>query len=205
MTGSNLRLVALSALFASGAAFSAGPAKEAPVATSEDVYLPMKLEAGVWDAEVIFYTDGKPAGHDTGVQVNQLLANGHWITNDFRIAASKEFPVYQGHGVWGYDTVAKTYVDTWVDTNDLSVRTDYGYWQADKQKMTWSSKQNDGKGHFVDYRMIEEFKGEKRTLTISQLGLATPVEHLLISMEFTRRKPGVEHPSTGQAGESLSK
>ncbi len=26
--------------------------------------------------------------------------------------------------MWGYDPVAKTYVNTWVDTNDLPVRTD---------------------------------------------------------------------------------
>ena len=106
----------------------------------------MKLEAGVWDADVTFYNADKVAGHDTGVQVNEPMVNGHWITNDFHIAASKEFPVYQGHGVWDYDTVAKTYVDTWVDTNDLSVRTDCGFWKADTQTMTWSSKQNDGNG-----------------------------------------------------------
>ena len=35
--------------------------------------------------------------------------------------------------------------------------------------------------------MIEEFKGDKRTLAIYQLGLAKPVEHLLLSMDFTRR------------------
>lgn len=188
MTSSKLVCLALLALDVSGAAFGAETAGETPSAIAADVYLPMKLEEGTWDAEVTFYTADKPTGHDTGVQINELLANGHWITNDFRIAASKEFPAYQGHGVWGYDTVAKTYVDTWVDTNDLSVRTDYGFWQADTQTMTWSSKQSDGKGHFVDYRMIEEFKGEKRSLTIYQLGLANPIQHLLIKMDFTRRK-----------------
>ncbi len=184
--------IIVSMLVASGSVFSAIPTPEAAPALSADVYLPMKLEVGTWDADVTFYTDDKPAGHDTGIQVNELLGNGHWITNDFRIAASKEFPAYQGHGVWGYDKVAKTYVDTWVDTNDLSVRTDYGFWQADTQTMTWSSKQNDGKGHFVDYRMIEEFKGEKRSLAIYQLGLAKPVEHLLIKMEFKRRPAPIQ-------------
>ncbi|MEO5558317.1 MAG: DUF1579 family protein, partial [Dokdonella sp.] len=121
MTPSTASFIALSALFASGAAFSASNATEAPSKTSPDIYLPMTLEAGTWDADVTFYSEGKPPAHDTGVQVNELLGNGHWITNDFRIAASKEFPAYQGHGIWGYDTVAKTYVDTWVDTNDLSV------------------------------------------------------------------------------------
>ena len=183
------KVLFFAALMSSGGAFSATAAPEAPTSLSADVYVPMKLEEGIWDADITFYTDDKPSGHDTGVQVNELLGNGHWITNDFRIAASKEFPAYQGHGVWGYDTVAKTYVDTWVDTIDLAVRTDYGFWQADKQIMTWSAKQSDGQGHFVDYRMIEEFKGEKRTLSIYQLGLAKPVEHLLIKMEFTRRKP----------------
>ena len=61
----------------------------------------MKLEAGVWDADVTFYNADKVAGHDTGVQVNEPMVNGHWISNDFHIAASKEFPVYQGHGVLG--------------------------------------------------------------------------------------------------------
>ena len=192
MSSLKAMFIATAILLVSNSAFSVASTPEGSPAISADVYLPMTLEVGTWDAEVTFYKDGKPAGHDAGIQVNELLGNGHWITNDFRIAASKEFPAYQGHGVWGYDTVAKTYVDTWVDTNDLSVRTDYGFWQADKKTMTWSSKQNDGKGHFVDYRMIEEFNGEKRSLTFYQLGLATPVEHLLIKMDFTRRSVSVE-------------
>ncbi len=59
-----------------------------------------------------------------GMQANTLLSNGHWIVNAFTIPATDKFPVYEGHGVWGYDPVAKTYVDTWVETNDLAVRTD---------------------------------------------------------------------------------
>lgn len=197
MTPSTLRFVALSALLATAALSAPCHAAESASALPADLYVPMMLEEGTWDADVTFYTDDKPSARDTGVQVNTLLGNGHWITNDFRIAASKQFPAYQGHGVWGYDPVAKTYVDTWVDTNDLSVRTDYGFWQADKQTMTWSAKQNDGKGHFVDYRMIEEFKGDHRTLTVYQLGLALPTQHLLIKLEFKRRKSGSAGRGTG--------
>ena len=62
--------------------------------------------------------------------------------------------------------VAKTYVDTWVDTNDLAVRTDYGFWYEPEKTMVWSSKQNDGQGHFVDYRMTEEFKGDTRDVHV---------------------------------------
>ena len=151
-------------------------------------YAPMTLEAGTWDADITFYESDKPASKGVGVQTNTLLINGHWITNDFRMPADGKFPAYQGHGVWGYDPVAQTYVDTWVDTNDLSVRTDYGYWQPKEKIMTWSSKQADGKGHFIDYRMIEEFKGDTRILTFYQLGIAKPTPHILIQMVFTRRK-----------------
>ncbi len=154
---------------------------------SPEIYAPISMEEGTWDADVTFFENDKPSGQAKGVQVNSLLANGHWITNDFRIPGNGTFPPYQGHGVWGYDPVAKTYVNTWVDTNDLSVRTDYGYWQSKEMTMVWSSKQNDGNGHFVDYRMVEEFKGDSRVFTVYQLGIVTPNPHPLVKITFTRR------------------
>lgn len=152
-----------------------------------DLHLPLRLEAGTWDAEVTFYEDGKPSGTARGVQVNTLLANGHWIVNDFRIAATDKLPAYQGHGVWGFDPVAKTYVNTWVDTNDRAVRTDYGYWHAPEQTMAWSAKQSDGEGHFVDYRMTEKFEGATRTFTVHQLTMVTARPVQLLRIVFTRR------------------
>jgi len=163
------------------------PARAADTAVAPAAYEPIVMEAGTWDAEVTFFEDDKPSGQAKGVQVNTLLVNGHWITNDFRIPASDRFPAYQGHGVWGYDPVARTYVNTWVDTNDLSVRTDYGYWQPKEQTMVWSSKQNDGNGHFIDYRIVEEFKGEVRLFSFYQLGIAKPNPHPLVKITFTRR------------------
>jgi len=152
-----------------------------------ETYLPITMEVGTWDADVTFFEGGKANGKAKGLQVNKLLANGHWITNEFTIPAVDSFPAYEGHGVWGYDTVAKTYVNTWVDTNDVAVRTDYGFWQPKEQLMTWSSKQSDGAGHFVDYRMTEEFKGNVRILSVYQVGMAKLVLHPLVKIVFTRR------------------
>lgn len=174
-------------LLACAATLPLAPASATDAAIPPDVYAPIAMEEGTWDAEVTFYTDDKPSGEAKGVQVNALLANGHWITNDFRIPAADKFPPYQGHGVWGYDPVARTYVNTWVDTNDRTVRTDYGYWQAKEQTMTWSSKQTDGNGHFVDYRFVEEFKGDTRLFTVYQLGIVKPNPHPLLKITFTRR------------------
>jgi hypothetical protein len=53
--------------------------------------------------------------------------------------------------------------------------------------MVWSSKQNDGNGHFIDYRLVEEFKGDTRIFTISQLGIVKPNPHILVRIVFTRR------------------
>lgn len=161
-----------------------------PVIAAEnapDVHLPLRLEAGTWDADVSLFEDGKPTGEAKGVQVNTLLANGHWVVNDFSIAATAKFPVYQGHGVWGFDPVAKTYVNTWVDTNDRTVRTDYGFWHAPQQTMVWSSKQSDGEGHFVDYRMTEEFRGDARTFTVHQLAMVSARPILLLRIVFKKR------------------
>ncbi len=152
------------------------------------IYTPLRMEEGTWDAEVTFYESDKESGHATGVQTNTLLTNGHWMVNDFKIPASDKFPAYEGHGVWGYDPVAKTYVDTWVDTNDLTVRTDYGFWNEKDKTMIWSSKQSDGKGHFIDYRITEEFKGDLRVFTFYQLGMATPNPHPLVKIVFKKRK-----------------
>jgi len=154
-----------------------------------DRHAPLAMEAGTWDADVTFYADDKPSGTAKGVQVNTLLANGHWITNDFRIPATDKLPAYQGHGVWGWDPAARTYVNTWVDTNDGAVRTDYGYWNEKEQTMVWSSKFNDANGHFIDYRITEEFKGDTRIFTFHQLGIVKPNPHPLVRIVFTKR-PG---------------
>jgi hypothetical protein len=164
------------------------PALARADAASDAIYAPIQLEVGTWDASITFYENDKPTSKGTGVQVNTLLVNGHWIVNQFNVPAAGKFPAYEGHGVWGYDPVARTYVDTWVDTNDSSVRTDYGYWDAATSTMTWSAKQPDGAGHFIDYRMVEQFKGATRTLTMYQLGMTNSTAHPLVKIVFTRRK-----------------
>lgn len=166
---------------------AAGNLAAPTTASAVDVYAPLKMESGIWDAEVTFFEAGKPSGQARGVQVNTLLVNGHWIVNDFSIPAEGKRPAYQGHGVWGFDPVAKTYVNTWVDTNDLATRTDYGYWDAPNQTMVWSTKQNNGEGLFVDYRAKEEFRGDTRIFTFYQLGMTSGTSHLLVKIVFTRR------------------
>jgi hypothetical protein len=166
-------------------------AAQAPVAAPapEARYLPMQMEAGVWDADITFFdAKGAVTGKAAGVQTNALLRNGHWVTNEFKVPATDKFPAFEGHGVWGFDPVAKTYVDTWVDTNDGAVRTGYGYWSESDKTMTWSAKQPNGQGLFVDYRYVVKFDGDVRTLTFYQIALKTTTAYKLAEMVFRKRK-----------------
>jgi len=181
-----------SVVVAALAAFTCATGSAEPNPSLTAIYGPLAMEEGVWDADVTFYENDKPGAHALGVQTNTMLANRHWMVNELRIPATDKTPAYEGHGVWGYDPVAKTYVNTWVDTNDLGVRTDYGFWYETENTMVWSSKHNDGKGHFVDYRIVEQFKGDVRILTFYQLGLATPTPHPLVKIVFTRRKANAQ-------------
>jgi hypothetical protein len=179
-------------LFVSCMVLSASVQSE-PATVPESLYAPLHMEVGTWDAAVQYFEDDKPSGTASGVEVNTLLLNGHWIVNDFKIPATDKVPAYQGHGVWGYDPVAKTYVNTWVDTNDQTVRTDYGFWSEVDTTMVWSSKQNDGNGHYIDYRLVEEFKGQERVVTVVQLGLVKSNPHPLLKIVFTKKEVDTTH------------
>ena len=88
----------LVAVALTASAARAGEAQTAP-AIPADVYAPLVMEEGTWDADVTFHESEKPSGRATGVQVNTLLANGHWMVNPFTITAHGKLPAHEGHGV----------------------------------------------------------------------------------------------------------
>lgn len=151
-------------------------------------YSPIAMEAGNWSADITFFdpATGKVVGHSKGTQKNVMLINKHWVTNDFDVPADGKNPEFQGHGVWGYDPVAKTFVDTWVDIHDGAVRTDYGYWDAAKQTMYWAAKQSDGQGDYIDWRLVEKFQGDTRILEFYQVAMESGKPLLIASMKFSR-------------------
>lgn len=169
---------------------TAAIAAEAP---DPELYRPVQLQAGVWDVDIQFFdpATGQANGNARGVQTNVLLQNGHWVTNDLVVhgpdgAAAKA--AFQGHGVWGWDPVARQYVDTWVDTNDGAVRTDFGHWDAKARTMYWTALQPDGAGHSVNYRMTETYEKEgQRTLSFFQVALQSGRLVKMAEMRFTRR------------------
>lgn len=182
------------ALLYAACAHAGGTPPRAPAAALPN-YEPIALQQGTWDAQVTFFdpATGLPSGGATGVQTNKLLANGHWVVNELQIAGPNGQPgvAFEGHGVWGWDPVAKQYVDTWVDTNDGAVRTDYGFWNADTRTMVWTALQPDGAGHSVNYRMTEAYERDgSRTLSFFQVALQSGRLVKLAEMHFARRDGG---------------
>jgi hypothetical protein len=91
-------------------------------------------DVGTWDAEIVMRFPGAPA-HQTskGVSVNRLVAGGLWLVCDFK----NETTGFEGHGVYGYDTLQKKYVASWVDPMRSFLAPMEGTWDAGKRTMTF--------------------------------------------------------------------
>jgi hypothetical protein len=75
----------------------------------------LQKDAGTWDAIVKVYPmeDADPI-ESKGVEKNELLKGGMWLTSHFDGEAAGT--PFSGVGTTGYDPIEKKYVGTWVDS-----------------------------------------------------------------------------------------
>ena len=77
-------------------------------------HLAMKDQAGTWKATAKMYFDpAKPPVVSTGTETNTLVAGGLWLRSELK--AEMMGQPYEGHGLFGYDTLQHAHVGTWVD------------------------------------------------------------------------------------------
>ena len=75
----------------------------------------MKALEGTWDATFkVFGEPGKPPMEGKGVEVNTRILGGFWLQSE--VTADMGGMPFQGRGLFGYDTMAKKHVGTWVDS-----------------------------------------------------------------------------------------
>ena len=111
-----------------------------------------------------------------------MLAGGRWMRNDFQLDG------YAGHGTWGWDPREGRYVGIWVDSNSDYVRLDEGSYDPATRTLTWTSELRQPEPHPpAKYRMIEEFRGDTRVLTMTAIGPKTGKVVPLGKITFTRR------------------
>jgi len=145
----------------------------------------LALEEGVWDAEIEFpaAAPGAAPVRAHGVQTNAFVTGRGWIKNDFVVDAN-----YGGHGTWGYDPRKGKYVGVWVDSNQDYLRIDEGSYDAATQTMTWTSELRQPEPYPpAAYRMVEQFRGDRRVLTMTAIGAKSGKEVPLGTITFTRR------------------
>jgi len=87
-------------------------------------------DVGTWDAEIEAFQPGG-VQKSRGVMTSRLLG-GRWLVADFKNETG-----FEGHGIYGYDPEAKSYVGTWVDSMRGFLVTGRGQWDAEKRTMTF--------------------------------------------------------------------
>ena len=196
-----MRLPMLSMLIVLGVSVASGAAADpaATAASTEPASAPeldlVKLEVGTWDALVEFppaSPDAKPT-YARGVQTNTLVPGGRWIRNDIEVE-----PSYAGHGTWGWDPRRQRYVGIWVDSNTDYVRLDEGRYDEATRTLTWESELRQPDPHPpAKFRLVEEFRGDTRVLTMTAIGPKTGKVVPLGKITFTRR---VATPAAAASG-----
>lgn len=147
----------------------------------------MKAVEGTWDAIAkMSFEPGKPPMESKGVEVNTLILNGLWLQTEF--SADLGGVPFHGRGLFGYDSIAKKHVGTWVDNS--------GDWQAVSQgtckngckesTVTFKGYGPDGKPSVTKEVMVQQ-DADHRTMAMYHQGKDGKFVRVM-EIAYTRRK-----------------
>ncbi|MEM8668810.1 MAG: DUF1579 domain-containing protein [Planctomycetota bacterium] len=136
-----------------------------PTASKEHQIL--KMEEGVWDAEITMYMG--PAGaynppqKSKGKESNRMIGD-FWLISDFE--GSFEGMAFKGHGQFGFDPAKKKYTGTWVDSFSSNTTKMSGTYDADKKTMTYETTGVEMDGSPSKGRNVVVYGDKKRVMTM---------------------------------------
>jgi hypothetical protein len=170
-----------------GAAAKDEEKKEAPpaVGPGPEVERLKQLE-GTWDAKISVPQPGAPAMESKGVQTARLGCGGLWLITDFK-GEFMGMP-FEGHGVEGYDSEKKKYVQVWVDPMSSSLDVMEGTYDEATKSFTFKGKgKNPETGQTMEYRMKTVI--ESRDKHVFAMEMAAPDGTTeAFKIEYTRKK-----------------
>jgi Protein of unknown function (DUF1579) len=107
-------------------------------------------DVGIWDTELVItpYPGADPV-RTRGTAVNRLVG-GRWLVSDQATDSG-----FEGHGVYGWDPAAGTFVSVWVDAMGGGIAQGTGSWDAGAATMTYEVAVDFG-GRTVRYRETTE-------------------------------------------------
>jgi hypothetical protein len=107
-------------------------------------------DVGTWDTELeITPYPGADPVRTRGTAVNRLVG-GRWLVSDQATDSG-----FEGHGVYGWDPAAGTFVSAWVDAMGGGIARGTGTWDAETGTMTYEVAVDYG-GSTVRYTEITE-------------------------------------------------
>lgn len=110
-------------------------AQDSPFPKPSAHHLAMKDQAGTWTAVAKMYMEpGKPPMISKGIETNTLVAGGLWLKSELR--AEMMGQMFEGHGLFGYDTQAKAHVGSWVDSSGTWMAVTKGTCSKDCKEQT---------------------------------------------------------------------
>ncbi|HMU84180.1 MAG TPA: DUF1579 family protein [Leptospiraceae bacterium] len=72
---------------------------------------PMMEDEGIWDVDMEVRVPGQPVNRGKGVSTHRMACGGEWLIVDF-----KHENGFEGHAMYGFDSLKKKYTGIWIDT-----------------------------------------------------------------------------------------
>jgi hypothetical protein len=111
----------------------------------------LQEDVGEWHAEVeVVPAPGAPVQKSEGSLSCRMC--GRWLVADFKNATSG----FEGHGVSGWDSVARRYVATWVDPSRRGLVVMNGEWNEAERTMTFVGEMTRPDGSRLRWREVTE-------------------------------------------------
>jgi hypothetical protein len=163
------------------------PAQESPFPKPTSHHLAMKELAGTWDAVVKMYMDpAKPPMESKGTETNTLVAGGLWIKSEIR-SEMMGMP-FEGYGLFGYDTLAKAHVGSWVDSSGTWMAVTKGTCTKDCREQTTFFEGFDEAGKPMTFKEVHtQPDADHRAMVMFAKGKSGAYLKIM-EIAYTRRK-----------------
>jgi hypothetical protein len=173
---------------AAGLAASAGAQDMPPMPKPGPEHAVLAQDVGTWDAVIVLAgPPGAPEMKSTGVEANTLGCGGLCLISDFK---GELMPgvAFEGHGTTAYDSVAKKYVGSWVDSMSAGMATSEGTYDPATKKFTGTMTARDMSGNMAKSRTVSENPDADRRVMTMFTTMPDGKEVQTMRITYTRRK-----------------
>jgi hypothetical protein len=134
----------------------------AQVPTPGPEYDIFEKDLGDWDVEITNYAMGKPEVTN-GTESNRMMG-GFWMISNFQ--GNMMGLDFKGHGTHGYDSEAKKYIGSWMDSLGPGVMQMTGEYDKEKETLTLVGMAPGPDMKPAKHRLVTAYKDGKRTMTM---------------------------------------